>query len=98
MKGVDISPPTEHPLSTEEIQLLVTDMVMPKMSGGELISELSSKRPETRFLVVSGYAEDTVERSVVARSDVHFMQKPFKPMELASTVREILDRVPKPLA
>ncbi|MFB3097873.1 MAG: response regulator, partial [Dehalococcoidia bacterium] len=81
-----------------EIQLLVTDMVMPRMSGGKLITEMSSKRPETRFLVVSGYAEDTVERSIVARSDVHFMQKPFKPMELAETVRDILDGVSEPVA
>ena len=80
----------------QEIQLLVTDMVMPRMSGGELITELSSSRPETKFLVVSGYAENALERSVVARGDVHFMQKPFKPVELLKTVREILDRVPEP--
>ncbi len=79
----------------KNIQLLVTDMVMPRMSGGELISEMSVSRPDTKFLVVSGYAEDALERSVVARSDVHFMQKPFKPMELANTVREILDGVPE---
>ncbi len=77
------------------IDLLITDMVMPQMSGGELITELSSTRPETKFLVVSGYTENALERNVVARSDVHFMKKPFKPMELANTVREILDGVPK---
>ena len=80
----------------QEIQLLVTDMVMPRMSGGELITELSCRRPQTKFLVVSGYAEGAIERSIVTRSDVRFMQKPFKPMELADTVREILDGVPEP--
>jgi nitrogen-specific signal transduction histidine kinase/ActR/RegA family two-component response regulator len=82
----------------QDIQLLITDMVMPRMSGDELITELSSRRPEIKFLVVSGYAENTLERSVVARSDVHFMQKPFKPMELAETVRDILDGVSEPVA
>jgi len=80
----------------QEIQLLVTDMVMPRMSGGELITELSSRRPQTKFLVVSGYAEGAIERNVVTRNDVRFMQKPFKPKELADTVREILDGVPEP--
>ncbi len=80
----------------QDIHLLVTDMVMPRMSGGELITELSSKRPETKFLVVSGYAEGAVERCAVTRGDVHFMQKPFKPLELANAVRAILDGVPEP--
>ena len=80
----------------QEIHLLVTDMVMPRMSGGELITELSSKRPETKFLVVSGYAEGAIERSAVTRGDVHFMQNPFKPMELANAVRAILDGVAEP--
>ena len=80
----------------QEIQLLVTDMVMPRMSGGELITELSRSRPEIKFLVVSGYAESPMERSAVTRGDVRFMQKPFNPRELANTVREILDGVPKP--
>ncbi len=57
---------------------------------------LSSKRPETKFLVVSGYAEGAIERSAVTRGDVHFMQKPFKPMELANAVRAILDGVAEP--
>ncbi len=80
----------------QEIQLLVTDMVMPRMSGGELITELSSSRPATKFLVVSGYAESTLERSILTRGDVRFMQKPFKPADLAEVVREILDGVPEP--
>ena len=81
----------------QEIQLLVTDMVMPRMSGDELIAELSIDRPNTKFLVVSGYAESALERSVLTRGDVRFMQKPFKPLELAGAVREILDGVPEPV-
>ncbi len=81
----------------QEVQLLITDMVMPRMSGGEMITELSSRCPEIKFLVVSGYAESAIERSIVTRSIVHFMQKPFKPMELAEVVREILDGVPEPV-
>ena len=80
----------------QEINLLVTDMVMPRMSGGELITEMTGSRPETKFLVVSGYAESTLERSIVTRGDVRSMQKPFKPAELAEVVREILDGVPEP--
>lgn len=80
----------------QEIQLLVTDMVMPRMSDGELVTELSSRRPETKLLVLSGYPDNALERRVVARGDVHFMQKPFKPMKLVNTVRKILDGVLTP--
>ena len=68
----------------QEIQLLVTDIVMPRMSGGELITEMSSSRPDKKLLVASGYAESNIERSDLTRGDDRFMQKPFKPMEFRS--------------
>ena len=74
-----------------EIQLLITEIVMPQMSGGELVNEFSNRRPKTKLLVVSGYTEYALERSVVVRDDVQSMHKPFRPGELVSTVREILD-------
>ena len=74
-----------------DIQLLITDMVMPQMSGGELVSEFSKRRPTSKLLVVSGYSNGDIPRSVLARDDVHFMRKPFLPGELLETVRMILD-------
>ncbi|MFQ6028018.1 MAG: response regulator [Dehalococcoidia bacterium] len=75
----------------KEIQLLITDMVMPRMSGTELINELSARRPTTKLLVISGYADSPLDRGTIVRSDVRFMHKPFMPAELACAVRETLD-------
>jgi two-component system, cell cycle sensor histidine kinase and response regulator CckA len=74
-----------------EIQLMVTDVVMPGMSGRELADELSSLRPEMRVLYVSGYTEDAIGEYGVLEEGVHFLQKPFRPCDLARKVREVLD-------
>jgi signal transduction histidine kinase len=76
-----------HPAS---IQLLVTDVVMPGMSGRELARRLLELRPETKVLYLSGYADDAVERHGVLDPGTAFMQKPFTPGALASRVREVL--------
>lgn len=73
------------------IQLAVTDVVMPRMSGGELAKELEILRPETRLLFVSGYAGQTVVDHKVADVENNFLQKPFTLKQLASKVRTVLD-------
>jgi two-component system cell cycle sensor histidine kinase/response regulator CckA len=71
------------------IDLLVTDVVMPKMKGPELAEHLRQRHPALKTLFVSGYAErDT--RSSLAESE-HFLAKPFLPAELFRLVREILE-------
>ncbi len=74
------------------IQLAVTDVVMPHMSGGELARELEMIRPQTRVLFVSGYAGQTVVDHKVVDVENNFLQKPFTLKQLASKVRTVLDR------
>ena len=74
------------------IHIVVTDVVMPNMSGGQLAKELESRCPETKFLFVSGYAGKTLmEHSVVAQN-TNFLQKPFTLKQLSSRVREALSQ------
>ncbi|MGA8761410.1 MAG: response regulator [Candidatus Sulfotelmatobacter sp.] len=69
------------------IHLLVTDVVMPHMSGGQLAGELEVLRPETKVLFVSGYAGKTVIDHKVVDLESNFLQKPFTLRQLASKVR-----------
>jgi CheY-like chemotaxis protein len=79
------------------IHLLVSDLVMPKMSGHQLAERLVSLQPNIKILYISGYADDTIVRHGVLETDTAFVQKPFSLTILARKVREVLDqqRVPK---
>jgi two-component system, cell cycle sensor histidine kinase and response regulator CckA len=73
------------------VDLLLTDVVMPEMSGGQLADAVRKRFPSCRVLFMSGYNEDmTVRRGQVARNAA-FLQKPFTPLILARKVRETLD-------
>jgi two-component system cell cycle sensor histidine kinase/response regulator CckA len=74
------------------IHLLLTDVVLPGLSGRELASRLKVTRPEMKVLFTSGYTDDAVMRRGVAERDIAFMQKPFTPETLARRVRQALDR------
>jgi signal transduction histidine kinase/CheY-like chemotaxis protein len=73
------------------IHLLVTDVVMPLLSGGDLAARLQEVRPGLRVIFVSGYSDDAIERHGVLAPDSVFLQKPVLPEELARVTREILD-------
>jgi nitrogen-specific signal transduction histidine kinase/CheY-like chemotaxis protein len=78
--------------SGETVDLLVTDVVMPGMSGGSLGERLERERPGLPILYISGFAgEDVIRRGLLAAGRP-FLQKPFAPDELALKVREVLDR------
>ncbi|HUR92351.1 MAG TPA: PAS domain S-box protein, partial [Gemmatimonadaceae bacterium] len=73
------------------LHAVVTDVVMPGMTGRELAERLSQIRPGLRILFMSGYMDDEVIRRGVQRGEAAFLQKPFTPAELARKVREVLD-------
>ncbi|MBI3411063.1 MAG: PAS domain S-box protein [Planctomycetes bacterium] len=73
------------------IHILVTDLVMPRMSGRQLADLLAQARPHARVLFMSGYTDETVLRHGVPEVSVAFLQKPFNPIDLAWKVREVLD-------
>lgn len=73
------------------IHLLVTDVVMPGMSGSEVAAHLSSQRPGVKVLYTSGYAEAGIVQHGVLDPGIAFLRKPFTPKALACAVREVLD-------
>jgi PAS domain S-box-containing protein len=75
-----------------EIDLLVTDVVMPGMNGPDLAGKLQAVRPDTAVLFLSGYTSHAIVRGGMLRQGSDFLQKPFTPTDLASTVRAVLDR------
>jgi DNA-binding response OmpR family regulator len=77
---------------SEPIHLLLTDVVMPRLSGINTAARLAETHPGIRILYVSGYTDDAIFRNGVAQGEVSFLAKPFTRHELAAKVREVLDR------
>jgi PAS domain S-box-containing protein len=74
-----------------EVDLVVSDIMMPKLNGLELRKKAILLRPEMRFLFISGYAEDTIGRTAHLPQDAGYLEKPFLPIELARKVRALLN-------
>ena len=74
-----------------EIHLVLTDVVMPSMSGRELVQKLTHKYPHLRVLYMSGYTDNVIASGGVLEPGLAFLQKPFTPAVLAQKVREVLD-------
>jgi two-component system, cell cycle sensor histidine kinase and response regulator CckA len=82
---------SRHP---SKIDIIVSDVVMPNMSGGELAKALARVRPDARFLFVSGYAGKTVLDHKVVDLETNFLQKPYTLRQLSAKIRAALARVP----
>lgn len=75
----------------ETIHLILTDIVMPRMSGRTLVERLSPLHSEMKVLYMSGYTDSTIANLSMTELGRQFIQKPFAPLDLVSRVREILD-------
>lgn len=77
-----------HP---QRIDLLLTDVMMPAMSGPDLARAITMRRPETRLLFMSGFSADLIARDGKLDPDTNFLGKPFTLADLALRVRRVLD-------
>jgi len=75
----------------EPIHLLLTDVVMPRMSGAALAEGVRDRNPATRVVFMSGYTDEAAVRQAAAGGGIRFIQKPYKPEGLLSTIRAALD-------
>ncbi|HKD63980.1 MAG TPA: CHASE4 domain-containing protein [Candidatus Acidoferrales bacterium] len=76
------------------IHILVTDVVMPRLSGRELVTRITGSRPAIKILYISGYTDDSIFRHGVLEGGVAFLQKPFNLKDLAQKIRQVLDGEP----
>jgi DNA-binding NtrC family response regulator len=80
-----------HP---DPIDLVLSDMVMPGMSGPETVAHVREYRPSAKVLFMSGYSDHAVFKDRSAQAEVNFIQKPFMPQDLAMKLRQVLDSAP----
>ncbi|WP_420404684.1 ATP-binding protein [Nisaea sp.] len=75
---------------SEEIDLLITDVVMPGMDGPTLVRKVREDRPGLRVICISGYSEDALRQRIEQDKNIHFLPKPFSLKQLAGTVKDVL--------
>lgn len=80
-----------HAQQDPNIQLVISDVVMPQMSGHQLAAKLAAQNPTIKVMFMSGYSEDSVFCKIIGEQNVAFLQKPFAPSEVARSVRNLLD-------
>jgi two-component system cell cycle sensor histidine kinase/response regulator CckA len=75
-----------------QVDIVVSDVVMPEMDGPTLLRELRKTHPDIKFIFVSGYAEDAFARNLPADAKFGFLPKPFSLKQLATAVKEMLEK------
>jgi len=75
----------------EQFDLLITDVVMPKMDGPTLSKKIRDIYPDTKTIFISGYTEDTFRKNLDHDTQIHFLPKPFTLKDLAAKVKEVLN-------
>jgi len=73
------------------VQLLVTDVVMPRMNGKDLAARITAREPSVAVLFTSGYGENIIAKQGIIDDGIHFIGKPYRPEDLARRVRSLLD-------
>jgi two-component system cell cycle sensor histidine kinase/response regulator CckA len=76
----------------DQVNLLLTDAIMPGMNGKELADRITAMNPNIKVLYTSGYTDDVIVHHGILEEGIDFIQKPFPPSLLLRTVREVLDR------
>ncbi|MBU1170408.1 MAG: response regulator, partial [Proteobacteria bacterium] len=74
--------------------LLITDMIMPTMSGKDLAENINAIKPEIKVLYMSGYTDEAIMRQGALEKDAFFIQKPFRSHDLAEKIQEVLSYAP----
>ncbi|RLB76488.1 MAG: hypothetical protein DRH24_17790 [Deltaproteobacteria bacterium] len=74
------------------IHLILTDVVMPKMGGQDLVEKIQSEKPEVKLVYMSGYTDRAISDNGMLHKDVNFIQKPFSSNDLVRKVREVLNK------
>ncbi len=76
--------------ATEKIDLLITDVVMPRLDGPGLVREVRNIRPDIKVIFISGYAEDAFRQRLDSDSGIDFLSKPFSLKQLAAKVKDVI--------
>jgi YesN/AraC family two-component response regulator len=76
---------------SEPIHLLLTDVIMPGMSGRQLAERIQDGRPQTKIIYMTGYTDDMIVQHKVLEPGVNMLQKPFTRLDLVQKVRSTLD-------
>ncbi|HZT86655.1 MAG TPA: PAS domain-containing protein [Stellaceae bacterium] len=74
----------------DKIDLLITDVVMPRMDGPGLVREVRERHPDMKVIFISGYTEDSFRQRLDTDSDIHFLPKPFSLKQLAGKVKDVM--------
>jgi two-component system, cell cycle sensor histidine kinase and response regulator CckA len=81
---------------SERVELLITDVVMPRMDGPNLVKRVRELQPEMKVIFISGYTEDAFRKRLDRDTDIHFLPKPFSLKQLAGKVKEVMLSGPGP--
>ena len=76
--------------ASEKIDLLITDVVMPRLDGPGLVREVREIRSDIKVIFISGYAEDAFRQRLDSDSDIDFLPKPFSLKQLATKVKDVI--------
>ena len=75
----------------DAVQLLLLDVIMPKMNGKEAYEKIKSIRTDIRTIFMSGYSADILQNRFLFEEGLHYIAKPVSPVVLLKTIREVLD-------